>query len=159
GDVIFVPPGLVHSIGAGILLCEIQQNSDLTYRIFDFGRKWGGVPRQLHLQKAADCIINYSNDDIEKLRFSEGGLDDPAIICSCDKFTVKKYKAPDDKPTTFKVKDDSFSALTVVSFGADAELATEGTSLPLAFGSCVFLPAGTGEVTVRGNAVFLISEI
>ncbi|MBR7032189.1 MAG: class I mannose-6-phosphate isomerase [Clostridia bacterium] len=159
GDVVFIPPGLVHSIGAGILICEIQQNSDLTYRIFDFGRKWGGVPRQLHLQKAADCLVNYSNDDIEKIRFSKGGNDDPEILCSCDKFTVRKSVADTGKPVVFRVKNDRFASLTVVSPDAEAELVSECGSVPLSFGSCVFLPAGCGEVTVRGNAVCLFAEI
>ncbi|MBQ6263772.1 MAG: class I mannose-6-phosphate isomerase [Clostridia bacterium] len=159
GDVVFVPPGLVHSIGAGILLCEIQQNSDLTYRIFDFDRKWGGVPRPLHLQKAADCVVNYSNDDIEALRFSRSDRSDPSELCSCDKFRVERFRTTDDTPAVFRVKNDRFSALTVVSSDANAELESENTIVPLSFGSCVFLPAGTGDVRVRGNAVFLISEI
>ncbi len=159
GDVIFIPPGLVHSIGAGILICEIQQNSDLTYRIFDFGRKWGGAPRELHLQKAADCIVNYSNDDIDRLRFSKGGRDDPSVLCSCEKFTVKKYRATENDPAVFRVKDDRFAALTAVSGDAEAELVSGETVIPLTFGACVFLPAGSGGVTVRGKAEFLVSEI
>ncbi len=159
GDVIFIPPGLIHSIGAGILICEIQQNSDLTYRIFDFGRKWGGAPRELHLQKAADCIVNYSNDDIQARRFSKGGPDDPSVLCSCDKFTVFKFSATAEVPAVFKVKDDRFAALTVVSEDAEAELVSGGEVIRLTFGSSVFLPAGSGNVTVMGKAVFLVSEL
>jgi len=159
GDVIFIPPGFVHSIGKGILLCEIQQNSDLTYRIFDFGRKWGGSPRQLHLHKAADCIANYSNDDIESLRFSKGLKDEPGVICACEKFTVRKLVANEDKTASYRVREDRFAALTVVSTDADAELLSEESVIPLSFGSCVFVPAGSGEITIRGNSVCLISEI
>jgi len=53
GDVIFNPPGTLHSIGAGVALCEVQQNSDLTYRLYDFGRLGSdGLPRPLHIDKA-----------------------------------------------------------------------------------------------------------
>ena len=159
GDVVFIPPGLVHSIGAGILLCEIQQNSDLTYRIFDFGRKWNGAPRQLHLHKAADCISNYSNDDIENRRFSIGGRTDPSIICSCEKFTVKKLLSSNSKPLSFEVPDDRFSSLTVVGSESGTELYAGNAVIPLSFGSCVFFPAGTGNIKISGNAVVLISEI
>jgi mannose-6-phosphate isomerase len=57
GDAIFVPAGTVHTIGPGMILCEIQQNSDITYRVFDYNRLTGeGKPRELHVEKAMDVI-------------------------------------------------------------------------------------------------------
>ena len=72
GDAIFVPAGTAHTIGAGFVLCEIQQNSDLTYRVYDYNRRdANGKSRELHLEKALDVI-----------RFGEphGGKIDPAAI-------------------------------------------------------------------------------
>ena len=58
GDTIFVPAGTIHAIGGGILLYEIQQKSDLTYRVYDYGRKDAktGQPRELHVRKALDVL-------------------------------------------------------------------------------------------------------
>jgi mannose-6-phosphate isomerase len=61
GDVIFVPPGLLHTVGAGVTICEIQQNSDLTYRFFDFNRVGSdGQPRPLHIRQAAEVTSHDS---------------------------------------------------------------------------------------------------
>ncbi|MBI2560569.1 MAG: class I mannose-6-phosphate isomerase [Planctomycetes bacterium] len=57
GDVIFIPPGMIHAIGAGILLLEVSQNSDITYRLFDWNRLGeDGMPRPLHIEKALDVL-------------------------------------------------------------------------------------------------------
>jgi len=59
GDVVFVPPGLLHTMGKGLTICEIQQNSDLTYRFFDFGRPGpDGKPRALHVHEAAAVMLD-----------------------------------------------------------------------------------------------------
>ncbi len=59
GDVVFVPPGLLHTMGKGLTICEIQQNSDLTYRFFDFGRPGPeGAPRALHVHEAAAVMLD-----------------------------------------------------------------------------------------------------
>lgn len=93
GDAIFVPAGTVHTIGPGIVLCEIQQNSDITYRVHDFGRLDArGKPRELHIEKALDAI-----------RFGEqlGGKRSPtnnqsedgeiSILVECPYFAVVKH--------------------------------------------------------------------
>ncbi len=159
GDVLFIPHGLVHSIGAGVLLLEIQENSDLTYRISDFGRTFDGRKRELHLQKAADCAVNYSNDDIEKLRFSRGGADDPSLLCHCGAFTVKKIVSDGLSPVRLSVPDDRFTVLCVVHAEDGASLVFGDHTIPLSFGTCVFIPAGAENVCVSGRAVSVTATV
>src|SRR5699024_6258323 len=89
------PSGLVHAIGAGILICEIQQNSNVTYRVYDYNRPGAdGKPRELHVEKALDVIVNYTPAEIEALRFSRGVKprdDSSALLAACDKFVVTRY--------------------------------------------------------------------
>lgn len=89
GDLFFIPAGLVHAIGAGILVAEIQQSSDLTYRVYDYDRTdKNGARRELHLDKALDVIRPYTKDEIESLRFSKGRADENVLV-NCDFFSVE----------------------------------------------------------------------
>lgn len=153
GDVLFIPPGLVHSVGAGITLAEIQENSDLTYRIYDYGRIFNGARRPLHTGKAADCVKYYSDGDITRLRFS-GGTDDN-VLCSCGSFKVKKVCGG----AALDVGDDSFAVLLVTRAGEGAMLSAGNVKNSLSFGDAFFVPAGTGTVTVEGDAEMLVTTV
>ena len=157
GDVLFIPPGLVHSIGAGITLAEIQENSDLTYRIYDYDRVFDGVKRPLHTEKAADCVKYYSDGDIGRIRFSRGAGED--VICSCDRFKVRRITSRDSGGVTVTVGDDSFAALLVTGSEEGAVLSFGGEKTPLSFGDSYFVPAGTGKVAVAGGAEVLATTI
>ena len=157
GDVLFIPPGLVHSIGAGITLAEIQENSDLTYRIYDYKRVFDGVKRPLHIEKAADCVRYYSDGDIERLRFSRGAGDDD--ICSCDRFIVKRIVSRVGDCASMETGDESFAALLVIKAGDGAALTFGGTETPLLFGDSYFIPAGCGKVGIEGDAEVLVTTI
>lgn len=70
GDCFFIPSGMVHAIGSGILIAEIQQNCDLTYRVWDYGRLGkDGKPRELHTEKACDVIRSFTDGEVEAERF------------------------------------------------------------------------------------------
>jgi len=87
GDVFFIPAGRVHAIGKGILLAEIQQTSDITYRIYDFGRKDdSGNTRELHTEQALDAIDYKYYDDLRTEYKHE--LNKTAKVVSCDYFTT-----------------------------------------------------------------------
>jgi mannose-6-phosphate isomerase len=94
GDVVFVPAGTVHTIGPGVTLCEIQQNSDLTYRVFDYNRLDAeGKPRPLHIEKALD-VIHFGEQDggkIEPVRLSRGGLAQSHYV-ACRYFVTEKWE-------------------------------------------------------------------
>lgn len=90
GDVFFIPSGCVHAIGAGILIAEIQQSSNVTYRVYDYMRRdKNGKLRELHVEKALDVIVDFTPDEIEALRFSNGRGD--YSIVNCKYFSVDKY--------------------------------------------------------------------
>ena len=89
GDSFFIPAGLVHAIGRGIFIAEIQQNCDLTYRVYDYGRlDLSGKPRELHTKKAFDVIRTFSREDIERLRMSalNSGEYDKSVLSHCEYF-------------------------------------------------------------------------
>ena len=70
GDIFFIPTGLVHAIGKGILIAEIQQNSNITYRVYDYNRLQNGKPRELHVEQAISVIRDFTEEDIRAARFS-----------------------------------------------------------------------------------------
>ena len=73
GDVFFIPSGCVHAIGAGILIAEIQQSSNVTYRVYDYNRRGAdGKLRPLHVEKALDVIVDYTEDQINSIRYEDG---------------------------------------------------------------------------------------
>lgn len=94
GDGIFVPAGTVHTIGPGMVLCEIQENSDLTYRIFDYWRRNpDGSQRELHVEKAL-AVTNFSaqrGGKLQPLRTSNGCCEIVHLI-ACKYFAVERYK-------------------------------------------------------------------
>lgn len=157
GDVYFIPSGLVHAIGAGILICEIQQNSNVTYRVYDYNRPGkDGKPRELHVAKAREVIVNYSPAQLESLRFSGNADITSDLLATCDKFTVHKYEIAGEK--ALNVTEKSFVSLTFTS-GA-GEIISGGESYRFAKGDTYFLPAGLGEVKIKAaGAVCVAAEI
>jgi len=97
GDVVFIPPGCLHATGAGILFCEVQQNSDLTYRVYDWGRMGlDGKPRELHLEKALD-VIDWDLPARERPDRAAGALAEMApaeLLLECSKFTMERVTLP-----------------------------------------------------------------
>lgn len=144
GDVFFLPAGRIHSIGSGCFIAEIQQTSDITYRIYDFGRKGlDGKPRELHteLSKAA---IDYNVLPDYKTEYSERKNAENEIV-SCEYFTTSLYDL--DKPFTKEVKPlDSF-LIVICTAGKGTLTDSEGNSTSLRQGETVLVPAGTGSVT------------
>jgi mannose-6-phosphate isomerase len=130
GQSIFIPSGRLHAIGAGLLIYEIQQNSDTTYRVFDWNRVGlDGTPRDLHVSESMACI-DFSD--------CEPGMDEPDghTLASCDHFAVDQLDLPEGTALG-NPDDDRFSIVTVV----DGELrGSDGrTFVP---GDFILLPRG-----------------
>lgn len=139
GDVYFIPSGTIHAIGAGVVIFEIQQNSTLTYRLYDYMRRdKDGNLRELHVEKAmkVSLLEPYSEREFDK--------NDESLIGICEYFETHKYKLNFAK-TTFKVTDNSFLSVTCV----DGEGTIEGEKITL--GDTFFIPAGSGDITVEGD--------
>lgn len=160
GEVYFIPSGLVHAIGAGILICEIQQNSNVTYRVYDYNRPGAdGKPRPLHVEKALDVIVNYTPAEIEALRFSRGVKprdDSSALLAACDKFVVTRY----DVAGRVAVDADDTSFVSLTFTDGDGVIVFDGCEYEFTKGDTYFLPAGMGRAEIRsGRAVAIAARI
>lgn len=94
GDVVFVPAGTLHTIGPGLVLCEIQEHSDLTYRVYDYNRRDAqGRPRELHIDKALDVIQfgEQSGGKIEPAQIERSGVTTTYFV-ACRYFATEKWE-------------------------------------------------------------------
>ena len=149
GDVFFIDSGTVHAIGPGIVICEIQQNSNTTYRVYDYDRrdKFGNA-RELHIEKAADVSVL-------KPATPPAPYSDKETLAECKYFTVKKSLVNCSR--TFYTDNNCFTSVIVVDgFGT---LKMNDTELDISKGDSIFIPAQNGEYTVSGNADLIISRV
>jgi len=151
GDVFFIPAGRIHAIGAGCMVAEIQQTSDVTYRIYDFKRKdKNGNYRELHTKEAAESIDYSVLPDyrtVYKPTKNEG-----VQVVSCPYFTTAVYDLTE--PMTLDYSElDSFVILIAVK--GDGKLICNGQETSFRMGDTVLFPATTDEVKVEGTVKFL----
>ena len=155
GDVFFIPSGLVHAIGAGILLAEIQQNSNITYRVYDYNRLGkDGKPRELHVKDALNVIVNRTDDEIDKIRFSTNAKNDNTLA-SCEYFNVEKHFIDGD--LEFSTNAESFNS--ILCLDGNGKIEYNGESFSLVKGDSYFIPAGLGKYTVSGKVEIIVSRI
>jgi mannose-6-phosphate isomerase len=151
GDVFFIPGGRIHSIGAGCFVVEIQQTSDVTYRIYDYKRKdKNGQFRELHTELASESI-DYQVHPNYRTAY-EPVKNEGVQLVNCPHFTTAVYDLTE--PMTLDYSDlDSFVILIAVK-GA-GHLICEGEELSFQMGDTVLFPATTQEVKVEGTVRFL----
>src|SRR5574344_735874 len=148
GDVFFLPAGRVHAIGAGVFLAEIQQSSDITYRIYDYNRKdANGKTRDLHVELAKDAI-NYEVLDDYRTQY-EAVKDEPVELVACPYFTTSLYDLTEDITCDYS-ELDSF-VIFMCCQGSCMLTDNEGHSLPVQSGETVFIPASTETVKLVPN--------
>ncbi len=144
GDTIFVPAGTVHAINAGILLFEIQQKSDLTYRVYDYDRRdANGQPRELHLERALD-VIDYRAAEQAQVAPQYLG-DGKTLLVSCDYFAMERWQL--DHIHRSSMDTGSFDIFTVIE-GAARLYDVSGIST-LARGESIILPASLGAYSLE----------
>ena len=147
GDIYFIPSGTIHAIGAGTVIFEIQQNSTLTYRLYDYMRRdKDGNLRELHVDKAMKVSL------LEPYRELEFDKNDESLIGKCEYFETRKYKL-NFTNKIFNVENDSFLSITCVG----GEGMIEGEKLSL--GDTYFIPAGAGEITVSGDVEIITVKV
>jgi len=155
GDMFFIPAGRIHSIGAGCLVAEIQQTSDVTYRIYDFGRRdKDGNLRQLHTREAAESI-DYTV--LPNYRTLYRPLKNArCAIARCPQFATAVYDL--DRPTLLDYRwIDSFVIL--MGLKGSATLNADGQRTSLRAGETVLVPATVKEIKVEGTIKFLETYI
>lgn len=155
GDVFFIPAGTLHAIGKGILIAEVQQNSNTTYRVSDYGRLGAdGKPRALHIEKALDVtktepptlpygavgdILTYGKSEVRKL-------------AECPMFTAESLRLDG----RFTVDSDGFVSVVVLS--GKVKASWSGGELNMKKGASLFIPAGI-ETELSGAAELLLSRV
>ena len=152
GDCFFLPAGRIHSIGTGCFLAEIQQTSDVTYRIYDFKRKdKDGNYRELHTEEAAECI-DYNVEPNYRTEYTPVKNEGVALV-ECPYFTTAVYDL--NEPMTLDYSElDSFVILIGLK-GSGEITDNEGNTTTLCEGETILIPATTCEVKVTGNIKFL----
>jgi len=146
GESIFIPSGRLHAIGAGALIYEIQQNSDTTYRVFDWNRiGLNGTPRDLHVEKSMQSI---DFDDFEP------GMDLPKghILASCPYFQVEEHSLINGE--SFSSSSDRFAIVTVVSGKVSSQDGKEFRD-----GDFFLLPRGASPLKATGDSRILVTTI
>lgn len=154
GDVFFIEAGTLHAIGKGILIAEIQQNSNTTYRIYDYGRVGAdGKPRQLHIDKAVEVTEltppKYPTKPMGELIQKDGFT--AQLLSECEYFRVNKINVKEK--CTLSASDSSFNSVLVL----DGQGEIDGVELKK--GDSCFIPAGYGEYTFKGKAELVVTDI
>ena len=149
GDVFFIPQGLVHAIGKGILIAEIQENSNVTYRIYDYGRLQNGKPRELHVEQSLNTIKDFTEDEINAVRY-ENGKTSENNVANCNLFNVDRYEV-----TSSIVLDTEKSFVSVVCVEGEGMIGNEKMNK----GDSFFLPEKMGKVEVSGRCEIIVTTV
>ena len=155
GDFFFIESGTLHAICKGILLAEVQESSNTTYRIYDYNRKGAdGKPRELHVEDGAAVtkLEKYSQPD-----FSNPALDtdERRLLADCPLFKVWKLDTKSD--FSGNANEDSFVSLLIMSGSGSLECC--GETLALKKGDSIFIPANAGDYTLTGEFEIIETRI
>ncbi|MFI3213720.1 MAG: type I phosphomannose isomerase catalytic subunit [Eubacteriales bacterium] len=157
GDVIYVPAGMVHGIGTGVLIAEIQESSNVTYRVYDYNRvDKDGKQRELHFDKATEVMDMSVAKDIKPeermVHYYPGSSRE--TLSQCKYFVTEKIQIKTG--CSFSVMENSFQILLCIDGDGQIEMADgSGKTMRFRKGECMFLPAGLGRCFVLGDATLL----
>lgn len=158
GETYFIPSGMLHAIGAGILVAEIQQNSDLTYRVYDYDRRdKNGDLRPLHTEKALAVTRPYTEEEIAAVRYARSPLPEEraaSLLADCPYFRVERLG---EGKHALSVCRRSF--LHLLCTDGEGTLSYGKEEYPVVKGDSYFLPAGLGEVILEGNGTYLLTSL
>lgn len=158
GDLFFIEAGTLHAIGGGILLAEIQQNSNTTYRVYDYGRRGAdGKLRPLHIDKAVDVTncappTHAVSPEGEKIQNRDTEMQ---LLTTCDLFTVTSVKTD----SVYASTADETSFVSVLVTEGRGEIACGTDTLPLKKGDSFFIAANSGRFTIEGTVEFIETRI
>ncbi|MCD8105577.1 MAG: class I mannose-6-phosphate isomerase [Lachnospiraceae bacterium] len=154
-DVFYVPAGTVHGIGAGALIVEVQESSDVTYRLYDYNRiDKNGRKRELHFEKAIRVMDMQVAPDVKQLprmvHYYPGSSRE--ILCRCKYFQTERIRVK--RECSFSVLGTSFQILLCIN-GSGTISSETGAEVSYSKGECIFLPAGLGRCHVAGESELL----
>lgn len=155
GDTFFIPAGTVHALCAGVLVAEIQQNSDTTYRIYDYDRPGlDGKPRELHIEDSLN-VIRYDNAGARCATTELARPHEWLELANCPYFLTEKALVDGNWP--LQSFPDTFSIL--ITAEGEGTLSWADGELPLVTGDCVLLPANLGDYALSGRMTVLRSRL
>lgn len=160
-DVFFIPAGQVHAIGAGALIAEIQENSNLTYRMYDYNRlDRHGRKRSLQIEKAIEVADLRGScnpkQPMRVLRFKRGCALE--LLCRCKHFQVERMLLNTErqrKMAAFVSGISSFKVLLCID-GCGTIFVKNGEALHFFRGDCIFVPAASADMKMHGKATMLV---
>jgi len=153
GDVFYIQSGTLHAICSGILLAEVQQNSNITYRIYDYNRKGAnGKPRELHVKKAVD-VINLKKQELQSISFNyeETQNYSKQLLSKCEYFTTQNIKIKNE--IDLIADGESFHCLLCLD--GNLNILSETSSVQLKKGQTAFIPANLGSYKLQGISELL----
>lgn len=158
GDTIFIEPGCVHALGEGILVCEIQQNSNSTYRLYDYDRLDAFMnKRPLHIEKALDVIINspdsYSGNESSPAKNFDGFM--VQELGSCKYFVSSLY----DIVEKAKLDIDESSFVSILVIDGNAKISDGNMKTDISKGDSLFLKAGKYSVNIEGKCKCVVTHV
>lgn len=151
GDVLFIESGTIHAIGKDIIIAEIQQNSNVTYRVYDYARVGkDGKKRDLHIEKAL-AVTNRVPIVKDKSSYPH--------VADCDYFTVDKLNLDGKvmKKMEGNVSEESFASILILD--GEGKISDERETQPFKKGDSFFVSAGSGNYTIEGSCDALITTI
>lgn len=156
GDVFFIPPGTIHAIGAGTVIAEIQESSNVTYRVYDYNRlDKNNQPRPLHFEKAVQVLNMVPDKDVlqkpRKIDYYPGCARE--VLCRCQYFETERIQV--SVHCGFPVTQQSFQVLLCINGSGTLLVGNNPIGLPFRKGDCIFLPANLGSCHIRGRAELL----
>ncbi len=154
-DVFYIPSGTIHAIGKGALIAEVQQNSNLTYRIYDYGRLGkDGRPRQLHVEKAMEVSDLSGKGDprqpMRVLRYRPGVATE--TLCSCAYFMVERWIVKSAEGIQMPPLPESFRNLLCLRGSGSI------AGIPVRSGDSIFVPASGETIPVSGELELLVTR-
>lgn len=151
GDVFFVPPGTLHAIGKGVLVAEIQQNSNTTYRVYDYGRKGSdGKPRELHIGNALDVTRTVPQAPTPKYEAVKADGFEYTLLVRCEYFTAVRFDV--QSAADIYIDERSFAHLLMLDGSGDVQgqKANKGESF--------FIDAASGTIRINGKCSFILTR-
>lgn len=160
GDVVMVKAGTIHAIGAGILICEIQQNSNSTYRMYDYDRRDKfGNPRELHVTKALDVVDTkaYVKDNQCEVMLEQNQEYSLERLVQCKYFECLKYNIITE--TKIIVDETSFVSVVFISGEGTIETDDGNKQMPYKAGESFFISAGKRSIIIKGTGTCIVTHV
>ena len=158
GDVFFIEPGTIHAINAGALIVEIQESSNLTYRLYDYNRiDKNGKKRDLHIQKALNVArltkAIEPSQPMRVLKYEQGKASE--LLCRSKYFEVYRMIINTERRQTVTYSTDGLSFKVLLCVQGCGTISYGNESMPFYKGDCIFVPANSKLLTIHGQAQFL----